>query len=564
MKGRMRMPVWLNNISIFKKLMLSFMVLSLIPIVCIGVISYTLAYRTIYRDLSRSLTLNQQHIAETINEQLSAIDDFLSKEIYDRQFQQQVRAHAGGMVTDAAVQQSCAQIVADANLPIRVTNAVYIPARRDATVPLRPSTDEDYLLSVSRQEDTLYFTKSVCNLYTEEVLGELRISVSLLSFLDEYLQMDREEYGFLLFDQQGNRVFVNWNITVDTGRPTAAFMANQPAGSCTFNGERYITAREEFPAAGWVLYCFVPQRLLQTQVNAILVTTATAVLVCIVSVLVLSLVVSYSMTARLNVMVNRMNDYRVDDAQLPVRDDLGGDEIGQLSEFFDLMSQRNARLIEEVYESKLEQQEMEQRALQAQIKPHFLYNCLDNINIRALMLGDDQISNVVTMLADFYRTSLNKGRSATRVSNEIKNVKSYLSLLTAMGGKFRVEYDIDEQAEPYTLISLTLQPLVENAYQHGAFHMGADGLIRLSIQKKEQNLVISVFNNGSQITKQEAEKALTHKGDGYGLKNVNTRIQLFFGKEYGVKIGAVEGGTECVVTIPAILYRGEERGTDIS
>ena len=562
MKGRMRMAAWLNNISIFKKLMLSFLVLSLIPIVCIGVISYTLTYRTMHRDLSSSITINQQRIAETINGQLTDIDGFLSEKIYDRQFQQQVRAHAGGMVTDAAVQQSCAQIVADANLPIRVTDAVYIPARRDDSVPLRPSTSEDYRLSVSRQEETLYFTKAVCNLYTEQVLGELRISVSLLSFLDEYLQMDREEYGFLLFDEQGNKVFANWNITVDTGRPTAAFMANQPTGSCTVNGERYITAREDFPVAGWVLYCFVPQRLLQTQVNAILLTTVTTVLICSVAVLLLSLFVAYSMTVRLNVMVGRMKTYRVDDTQMPVRDDLGGDEIGQLSEFFDLMSQRNARLIEEVYKSKLEQQEMEQRALQAQIKPHFLYNCLDNINIRALMLGDDQISNVVTMLADFYRTSLNKGRSATSVSNEIKNVKSYLSLLTAMGGKLRVEYDIDKQTEPYTLISLTLQPIVENAYQQGAFHLGADGLIRLSIKKREQELVISVFNNGSPITKEEAQKALAHKGKGYGLKNVNTRIQLFFGKEYGVKIGAVEGGTECVVTIPAILYQGEDRGAD--
>lgn len=562
MKDRLRAAAWLNNISIFKKLMLSFLVLSLIPIVCIGVISYTLTYRTMHRDLSRSITINQQRIAETINGHLTAIDVFLSEKIYDRQFQQQVRAYAGGLVTDAAMQQSCSQIAADANLFLRVTDAVYIPAERGAAVPLRPSTKEDYRLSVNRQGDTLYFSKAVCNLYTEQVLGELKISISLLSFLDEYLQMDREEYGFLLFDEQGEEVFVNWNITVDTGRPTAAFMANQPSGACTVNGETYITAREDFPMAGWVLYCFIPQRLLQTQVNAILLTTVTTVLVCIVAVLLLSLSVAYSMTYRLNVIVGRMKTYRVDDAQHPVQDDLGGDEIGQLSEFFDRMSQRNTRLIEEVYKSKLEQQEMEQRALQAQIKPHFLYNCLDNINIRALMLGDSQISDVVTMLANFYRTSLNKGQSATSVGNEIKNVKSYLSLLTAMGGKFRVEYDIDEQTKPYTLISLTLQPLVENAYQHGAFHMGAEGLIRLSIQKVEQNLVISVFNNGSQITKEEAEKALAHKGKGYGLKNVNTRIQLFFGKEYGVKIGAVEGGTECVVTIPAIFYQGEERRED--
>ena len=70
--------------------------------------------------------------------------------------------------------------------------------------------------------------------------------------------------------------------------------------------------------------------------------------------------------------------------------------------------------------------------------------------------------------------------------------------------------------------------------------------------------MISVFNNGSSITKAQARIALEQSGRGYGLKNVNTRIQLFFGKDYGVKIAAVEGGTECVLTIPAILYRDAE------
>lgn len=558
MKLRQTIGRYFDNISIFKKLMVSFLFLALIPVIAIGSISYALTYHTMHRDIAQSMAVNQQRIETTLNAHLDTIDSFLSEEIYRPEFQRLVRGVNSGLITMGAVAEACNTIATEADLFLRVTEAFYIPSPHSGTDRLENATPEDYRLTVTKQGDALFFTKAVCNLYTEQILGELTISISLFSFLDEYLQMDKEEYGFLLFDRNGDEIFANWNIAVDTGRPTSQYMHNQTGTRCTVNGIRYIFSVVSFPTAEWELYCFVPQRLVEEQLNAILLTTATTVLVCIVGVVLLSLAVAYSMTHRLNIMVNRMRNYRVDDAHLPGNHDLGGDEIGQLAVIFDRMEQRNAVLIQEVYESKLEQKETELRALQAQIKPHFLYNCLDNINIRALMLGDGQISEVVTMLADFYRTSLNKGQSATSVGNEIKNVKTYLSLLTAMGGKFRVEYDIDPDVEQYTLISLALQPIVENAYQHGAFHLGPNGLIRLSIKKAENELVVSVFNNGTSITPEQARIALEHSGRGYGLKNVNTRLQLFFGREYGVKIGAVEGGTECVVTIPAILYQGAE------
>ena len=463
MKIKQRIMNYLDNITIFKKLMLSLLILVLIPVICFGAISYMLTYRAMYRNISRSIDINQQRIAETLNTHLNMIDSFLSEEIYKRDFQQLVRGFDSGLVTFAAVEEACAGIVAEANLFLRVDDAVYVPSPYCGTAHLETATAEDYRIRATKQGDRFFFTKEVCNLYTEQILGELTISISLFSFLSEYLQMDKEEYGFLLFDKEDNEIFANWNIAMNTGKPTAQYMKNQADSFCTFNGAQYIVSRESFPAVGWELYCFVPQRLVQTQVNAILLTTITIVIVCAVTVVLLSLLVAYSMTYRLNIMVNRMKEYRIDGVQLKTAHDLGGDEIGQLAVFFDRMERRNAMLVQEIYESKLEQKEMELRALQSQIKPHFLYNCLDNINIRALMLGDEQISNVVTMLADFYRTSLNKGQRATTVGNEIKNVKTYLSLLRAMDGKFRVEYNIDADVEQYTLISLALQPIVENA-----------------------------------------------------------------------------------------------------
>lgn len=559
---RNRITAYFDNISIFKKLMVSFLLLALLPVICIGAISYMLTYHTMYIDVARSVDINQSRIADTLGERLSQMDQFLSEAIYSREFQQLAMGYDSGLVDFSALEEACREMMTGAELSLKIQEAVYTPSPYSGSGHLERAGPAAYQICVTQHGSSLRFAKRVCNLYTEQIMGELTISVSLFSFLDEYLQMDKEEYGLLLYDRQDQEVFSNWHIAADTGHPTADYLKHQTGSVCTVNGVRYITARESFPLAGWELYCLVPQRLVQSQVDTILWTTVSTVLVCAVTIVLLSLFVSYTMTYRLNIMVSRVKNYRVDDLRLNHRHDLGGDEIGQLAVFFDHMEHRNAVLIQEVYESKLEQKEAELKALQAQINPHFLYNCLDNINIRSLVLGDTQISNVVTMLADFYRTSLNKGRSTTTVGNEIKNVTTYLSLLTALGGKFRVEYDIDPDVTHYTMISLTLQPIVENAYQHGAFYIGAEGYIRLRIQKRQQRLYLSVFNNGSRITREQARKALEQKGKGYGLKNVNTRIQLFFGKEYGVDIAAVEGGTECVVTIPAWPYEPEEEADE--
>lgn len=556
--GLKKIVAYIDNISIFKKLMGSFLLLALLPVCCIGFLSYMRVSRVMYNDISRSIAMNQERISTTLNDRLSRVDLFLSEAIYDRDFQQLAIGLDNRLVTTSALEEACREIVSESDFFLKLKAAAYIPSVYSGTGHLQNATPESYRMRLSQSGDDLVFTKAVCNLYTEQILGELTLRVSLFSFLDESLQMDKEEYGLLLFDGENHEVFSNWNISGDTGHPTAEFLKNQSGSLCTVNGVRYIMSKEGFPAVGWELYFLVPQRLVQSQVNAILWTTLSTLLICTVTIVLLSLFVSYTMTYRLHIMINRVKNYRVNDTSLTNPHDLGGDEIGQLAAFFDRMEERNAVLIQEVYESKLEQKEAELRALQAQIDPHFLYNCLDNINIRALVLGDTQISDVVTRLADFYRTSLNKGQSTTTIRNELKNVSTYLSLLRTLGGKFQVEYDIDPDVSDYTMISLTLQPIVENAYQHGVFYIGAEGRIRLRVKRQEQCLQISVFNNGSSITPEQARIALEQDGRGYGLKNVNTRLQLFFGKEYGVRIGAVEGGTECVVTIPAIPYIREE------
>lgn len=193
------------------------------------------------------------------------------------------------------------------------------------------------------------------------------------------------------------------------------------------------------------------------------------------------------------------------------------------------------------------------KALQWQINPHFLYNTLSFINWQALRRDAHDISHVVTAMAKFYRTALNRGNNIISVREELDNIRSYIEIIQAMNEySFDVVYDIDERVCRYDTINLILQPLAENAVKHG-INLKTEGRGRLLVSAHLGDGVIrfSVEDNGPGMPPETAESILTRQSAGYGLKNVNERLHLLFGAEYGLSIHSRQGaGTAMAVTIP--------------
>lgn len=208
------------------------------------------------------------------------------------------------------------------------------------------------------------------------------------------------------------------------------------------------------------------------------------------------------------------------------------DEIGQLSQVFEGMVAQLETLIHDVYESQLAQRESEFKALQTQINPHFLYNCLDNMNWYAIMRGDEHSSYVITQLSDYYRTCLNRGRNTITVEEELKNAAAYMNLqLELHDNNFQFEKDIEEGLEEFVTINLMLQPLLENAVKHGVDKLrdkSAKRLIRLTARREGGDLRFTVYNTGSVIQPQVLRSVFVEKTQGYGLRNVDERIRLLF------------------------------------
>ena len=200
--------------------------------------------------------------------------------------------------------------------------------------------------------------------------------------------------------------------------------------------------------------------------------------------------------------------------------------------------------------------------LQSQINPHFLYNTLDIIVWMIENENSDKAVSIVTALAKFFRISLSKGKNIITVKDEVEHVRNYL-MIQNMRFKNRFEYsiDVDEKVLSYSSLKLMLQPLVENAIYHGMEFMDGDGEIDVKVFKEDDSLYFTITDNGLGMSEDMVETLLSKdfvsskKGSGIGVKNVNERIKLYFGSEYGLKVESEpDEGTKITIHLPAVVY----------
>lgn len=231
----------------------------------------------------------------------------------------------------------------------------------------------------------------------------------------------------------------------------------------------------------------------------------------------------------------------------------GTTEITTLSNSFEHMVVKIQKLMEQVRQEEITLRKTELKALQAQINPHFLYNTLSMMNWMAIRSNQMEISKVTLALSTFYRTALSKGEDVVTVENCIQNMQAYLEIqLTMHDNNFSVDWDIDPTIKNEKMPKLLLQPVVENAIEHGIDEKeDGDKKIFLSFRGNGDDVVITVRDNGMGMPQEKAETLVTYQAKGYGLKNVNDRIRILYGENYGIRIlSAPDEGTTVVMRFP--------------
>ena len=238
----------------------------------------------------------------------------------------------------------------------------------------------------------------------------------------------------------------------------------------------------------------------------------------------------------------------------------GTAEITSLTESFEHMVLQIQELVEKVRQEEISLRKTELKALQAQINPHFLYNTLDAI---AWMCEEERHKDAVEMvnaLARLFRISISRGHELISIEKEIEHAKSYLKIQNfRYKNQFTYDFEVDDTCLSYLCNKITLQPIIENAIYHGIDRMVDEGLIQIRIFQKDEKIVFEVEDNGVGMTEEQCQEILKKDaGDkaGIGIKNVNDRIKIYFGEEYGITIRSeLDEGTCVTITMPKITEK---------
>lgn len=326
-----------------------------------------------------------------------------------------------------------------------------------------------------------------------------------------------------------------------------------------FNGTRQTVVTKTVGYTGWKLVGVIKGtgislNMLKTRLFIVFV-----ILLIIFIVIIINSYISFRVTNPIRELEKSVKE--LEEGNLDADIYMGGSyEVQHLGKSVQDMKFRIKGLMQDIVNEHEEKRKSEFDSLQAQINPHFLYNTLDIIVWQIENEKQSEAVHTVTALARFFRLSLGKGKNIVTVKDEIDHVRNYLMIQhMRFKNKFDYEFDVAEDVLELPSLKLMLQPLVENAIYHGMEFMDGDGLIVVKAWREENELYLSVADNGLGMTEDKVEMILTGestsgngRGSGIGVKNVNERIKLYFGEAYGLTIDSEpDEGTTVIIHLPA-------------
>ncbi|MCR4719524.1 MAG: histidine kinase [Firmicutes bacterium] len=279
----------------------------------------------------------------------------------------------------------------------------------------------------------------------------------------------------------------------------------------------------------------------------------------IYAVTIIILIISYKMskffaagiTKRLSKMMDSMDNIKYGIFE-PVSTGDYNDDIELCIKNYNYMLSEFQALLDEQKQHEAQKRNLQLKILQEQIKPHFLYNTLELINSAAIINNIPEISEIVLELSSFYRLSLSQGDDFHTLKDELHHISLYFSLQNKRAQKYLLlDVNAPKELLNASVPKLLLQPIIENSYYH-AFPLSLNkenAKIEVSVKKHNDDIFIKIYDNGVGIPYDRQESILeTESKDGFGLRNINERIKLFYGNNYGLSVSS-KPGVETIVTI---------------
>ena len=425
---------------------------------------------------------------------------------------------------------------------------------------------------VGMNGNIISFIKPIINIdegYYGERIGFIKLDVNAVEFFSpiftsESNKLDRvyivDKYGKDIYHSTDDNLefgltFIN-NILENNIEKSISYM--------NIENEKVILAYDESADKNFKIFHTFDYSIVENTISSVRNTICYYVILVTIIVLGVVLFFSQKLSKRVNLLLKKMDKVKQGDIEI-TEYIAGNDEIATVDQHFNIMVNKLKKLINQNYIQNIEKKEAELNSLQLQINPHFLYNTLETISSLAAVKGCFEICEISQRLGEMFRYNINVGKGEfIYLEQEIKHIENYVYIQKIrFNNKFEVFFDIDDEFKKYRVLKFILQPFIENAILHGINNKNEHGCIEVSVQIVDNKLAIIINDDGvgididklnnlnNYINNIDNNKVGIYK-QSIGMKNVNMRIKLTYGNEYGVVVTSdINKGTKVIITLPA-------------
>ncbi|MGG7143151.1 sensor histidine kinase [Clostridium nigeriense] len=417
----------------------------------------------------------------------------------------------------------------------------------------------------SNDENLLVVTRKIIDISTNQMSGLLMVTIPLdnfLSLLNNSIAFNNQVLS--IYDSTGELITeTKKNPLLNSIYQHDYLITTNPIPSIEYmhSDTNYIVTYNYIPACNWILINTIPKY------EAFMLNTLYIMIFIInlIFFLVVSIILYYFLTKRIFTPIELLSrNMKSNNLEENLNKEIfydKNDEIGVLVKSYNKMKSHINYLININYKTQIEQKELELRQLQNQINPHFIYNTLESIHMMAEINDDMETSIMAEYFGAIIRYSMNRRINTVTLKEEIKIIDNYIYLQKIRFDQlFNIENMIPEELLDCEIIKMIIQPLIENAIYHGLSECSGDGKIIIQGVKVDNNLLLTISDNGIGISEEILKDLNNYINDknnnfnGVALRNINRRLKLNYGENYGLEIFSIEGkGTSMVLTLPFIV-----------
>jgi two-component system sensor histidine kinase YesM len=575
----------LNNVKLRKRIIFSNIFINILLVFIIAVWLDKNAYNQMLEQGSYSLTKNFNQSLSYINSRLENTINLSSLIIFNTYLNSIINKEATDIINVNADSRTMRSLIRSFEDSTGINHArIYLNDSWDLAL------DGNNICSLSQIKDSTLleqlFKKKGVKLfvgsshledspsYAEQVLSMFRVMYSTNNYkkVAFVLRLDLKKQDFINILSNNNPTSDSLSFLLDSDHTVIASSGDIPdqfssAGiidnmleqpdddmkDITIDRNKYLILKSRINLTDWSMITLVPYSSFFINFKE---TTRIIVLISVLIILisfVLFTIISYTITKRILVLCKYIEDAKTGEL-VPIDAPIYKDEIGVLYQNYNGMISQIKKLLKDNYNMGRDLRSAEYKALQSQINPHFLYNTLDMISWFSLQGRREEINEVVYSLAKFYKISLSKGKDIIAIKDEIEHTECYISIQKHRFSN-RITYikDVDPDILSYFIPKITIQPLIENAILHGILEKETnEGIIEIRGRIEDNIIHIMIIDNGKGMNSILQTKS-NDTGNHYGLQNIDLRLKLLYGSDYGLSIESTYGiGTVIHIHIPTM------------